>query len=381
MFFVQTLSTIGTYIMENNHRNEEIQIRQYIGIMLNNFMFNRIPLGKTGHEEISFYEEAGEYFDLIPCYFRMCDIEPGKKQINAYVWDVEHGYKITSVPTPMVIHNRTYSKENGPQKQKINRLLKEGIFIFNLWTRYDKLRISKVFMQYPELKPFLPDTLKANRDNIFQMLTRYDSVIVKPSFGNLGSGIMKIEKYETNYVLSHFNKKMKIPFTNELPALLLNEITTRHYIVQEFIPLLTFEDRPFDLRVSVQRNASGNWHVTGMCGKAAKLGTYVTNVAAGGSIFLFEELLGKSKLNTEKVKKKTEEIAIQMAIALGNELEGLADVGFDIGLKKNGHPVLIECNCKDLRYSFRLANMFNEWKQTYFNPIGYGRYIYDHLLS
>ncbi|MFJ7726777.1 YheC/YheD family protein [Neobacillus sp. NPDC097160] len=62
-------------------------------------------------------------------------------------------------------------------------------------------------------------------------------------------------------------------------------------------------------------------------------------------------------------------------------MEGLADVGFDIGLRKNGHPVLIECNCKDLRYSFRLANLFNEWKQTYFNPIGYGRYGYDHLPS
>ncbi|EKN67607.1 hypothetical protein BABA_12795 [Neobacillus bataviensis LMG 21833] len=79
------------------------------------------------------------------------------------------------------------------------------------------------------------------------------------------------------------------------------------------------------------------------------------------------------------MKKKTEEIALKMAITLGNELAGLADIGFDIGLKKNGQPVFIECNCKDLRYSFRLANMLHVWKQTYFNPIGYGRYIYDHL--
>ncbi|MBO0962780.1 hypothetical protein J1P26_24105 [Neobacillus sp. MM2021_6] len=90
--------------------------------------------------------------------------------------------------------------------------------------------------------------------------------------------------------------------------------------------------------------------------------------------------MGKSNLNAEEVKKNTEEVALQLATALGNQLEGLADVGFDIGLKENGQPVFIECNCKDLRYSFRLAGMLYEWKQTYCNPIGYGRYIYNHLL-
>ncbi|NHC19219.1 hypothetical protein G6554_13165 [Bacillus sp. MM2020_4] len=154
--------------------------------MVNDFMFQRIPFGQTGHEELSFYEEAGREYDLIPCYFRMRDIEPGQNKINAYVRDVDHVYRITSVPTPRVIHNRTYFKENGPQKQKLTRLLEEGIFIFNLWTRYDKLRISTLLMQDPELKPFLPDTLKANPTTIFDMLDRYNSVIVKPSFGSRG---------------------------------------------------------------------------------------------------------------------------------------------------------------------------------------------------
>jgi glutathione synthase/RimK-type ligase-like ATP-grasp enzyme len=354
-------------------------MRQFIGIMLNDFTYQRIPFGQTSHEQLPFYEEAGNHYGLIPCYFRMGDIEPGMKQIQAFVMDKDQRYKIMSVPTPKVIHNRSYSRENGPHKRKIERLMEEGIVIFNLWTRYDKLRISNLLMQYDHLQPFLPDTLAATPTHIFEMLNRYDSLIVKPSFGSLGSGIMKIEKKGKEYLLNHLTKGLKITFSEELPALFLKEISARLYIVQEFIPLLTFEGRPFDLRVSVQRNGTGSWQVTGICGKAAKMGSFVTNVATGGSIFVFEELLRQSELNAEIVKKNTEKVAIQFAKALGNQLEGLADVGFDIGLRQNGEPVLIECNFKDLRYSFRLANMLEEWKQTYFNPVAYGRYIYDRL--
>ncbi|WP_376768681.1 YheC/YheD family protein [Paenibacillus foliorum] len=47
------------------------------------------------------------------------------------------------------------------------------------------------------------------------------------------------------------------------------------------MPLATYEGRPFDLRISVQRDASGEWQLTGIVAKIASKKTLLTNIAQG----------------------------------------------------------------------------------------------------
>ena len=63
---------------------------------------------------------------------------------------------------------------------------------------------------------------------------------------------------------------------------------------------------------------------------------------------------------------------------LEEHLPGLADVGLDLAIARDGFPYFIECNGRDQRYSFLNGGMVDTWKQTYFNPMGYARFLLDY---
>jgi hypothetical protein len=60
---------------------------EYVGILLDDNVYRGIPYGKTGYENIAFYEETARMHGLVPCYFRLKDINPGMKEITTYVRD------------------------------------------------------------------------------------------------------------------------------------------------------------------------------------------------------------------------------------------------------------------------------------------------------
>src|SRR5690606_36757905 len=77
------------------------------------------------------------------------------------------------------------------------------------------------------------------------------------------------------------------------------------------------------------------------------------------------------------IREQLTQFSLRVAQHLSIHLPHLADIGLDIGITPEGFPLFIECNCKDLRYSFRKAGLFEEWINTYRNPIGYARYLLD----
>src|SRR5690606_2299377 len=126
-----------------------------------------------------------------------------------------------------------------------------------------------------------------------------------------------------------------------------------------------------DFRVSVQRNESGKFQITGIVAKVAAPDKFITNVAQGGVVLPVETLLESlPQLHPGDVCQRISDFSLKVVCHLAEHLPHLADVGLDIGITENGFPVFIECNGRDLRYSFQKGNMLDAWKATYFNPIG-----------
>jgi hypothetical protein len=353
-------------------------VEKYIGVLLSDKIFQGIPKGKTRFENIEFYEEAGKMYGLTPCFFRLRDILKGSTEVMAFV-KIDGSYKKMAVPTPKVIHNRahTFSKK---AKVKLQSLVDEGIIIFNQCNRYSKLKIHELLVENEELIPYLPRTLKATEKNIFSMLENNHKLILKPNSSSLGIGVMMMEHRISENVLSYIDKKEKrlkqISFSSDLPNVLIKTISKKNYLVQERIQLATFLGNPFDLRVSVQRNYQGDWQVTGVVGKVAKSGHFVTN--RGAHVSQLDHLLEGSFDYGEAVRK-TEQLSLSIAKQLAKKLPNLADLGLDIGLTSNGDPMFIGCNGRDLRTMFKNAGMLDTWKATYTTPIWYGSYLLDRL--
>jgi glutathione synthase/RimK-type ligase-like ATP-grasp enzyme len=354
-------------------------LKRYIGIMVGTDVFKGIPEGRTSFENLSFYEEAGERYNVTPCYFRFQDITPGDETVEAYVKS-DGVYSLKSVPKPAVIHNRTFTGKLA-EKRKIRDLKNEGIVFFNENNRYKKLRINEILAENHCIRPHIPQTLKSNEDNVKMMMERHNGLILKPNSGSLGIGIVKLTKEgDRQWLITYREKKalIKETFSTEWPPLLKQLASRNHVIIQEMIPLAKSKGRVFDCRVSVQKNEKGEWQVTGIVGKVAKKGWFLTNVARGGKCQALKGLVkALPHLHEEKVKMEIETLSLAAARQLEQSLPNLADLGFDIGITKEGFPMVIECNCRELRYSFRNAGLLEEWKRTHFTPIGYAHFLLE----
>lgn len=352
-----------------------------IGILVNTSLYRGIPIAKTRHEMIPYYEESAETFELLPCFFRLQDIRKSSNQVQAYV-KRGRAYHKTWIPIPDVIHNRTIFN-NRRLAYRIKQLEQAGKQVFNHWNRYGKLHIYDILMKDVNLRPHLPLTVPATISTAKQVMNMYDSIIIKPNIGSIGRGIVKIDKADKVWRLSYPKDKWghrwgTCAFNKTFPHLLKQKLQSRAYVLQQRLPLATYKGSPFDLRVSVQRDRTGDWQVTGIAGKVAANNKFITNVAQGGKVYTLDHLLHQFPyLGYTQVKHDVEQFSLRVAQHLSSHLPHLADIGLDIGITEFGYPVFIECNNRDLRYSFSRGHMIAEWKASYNNPLGYARFLLE----
>lgn len=352
----------------------------YVGVLLCPLVYGGIRNKLKYYENLAFYEDGAKKNNLIPCFFRLQDIHPGQDILTAYVRGEEGRYHKKEIPKPEVIHNRAFIQSSAG-KRKIKELQAEGIKIFNENNRYTKMHVHELLTKKNELKPFLPETVRCNKANLQKMMEKYKDIIIKPNNGSLGNKVFKLSTVNGNaWELSYYLKKRTISevFYGEWPEKLRRIAANPRYIIQERIPLACRNGSPFDLRVSVQRGGAGNWQVSGIVGKLAIKGNYLTNVSRGGKCRSLRELLTDSPhLSLEKVEEDIERLSIDIAEQLAKYLPNLADIGLDIGITSLGVPMFIECNARDLRITFRNAKLMEEWKKTHTTPMDYARFLYD----
>jgi hypothetical protein len=358
-----------------------------VGILVNDSIFRGIPRGRTAFERISFYEIAAKEYDVTPVYFRLRDLNLRGGSVRGLVR--ENGvYKLRTFPMPAVIHNRAMYFHNPRAYRKLEKLCAvKGIVVFNRWNRYNKWYVHKLLMEKEELRPHLPETEKASVASVRALSSKHDAVIVKPSSSSIGKGIMKVERERAGrrWRLTYpagtrrgITIWKSVRYSSRVPAALLRRIRHKPYVAQQRLDLATYQGRPFDMRVSVQRGITGGWQMTGIAVKVARKNVFVTNVAQGGKVYRLEEVLSEHPhLNPAEVRHSIETFALSAAEHLSTRLPHLSDIGFDIGITPEGYPVFIEMNLRDLRYSFREGGMMEEWKRTYANPLGYARYLLD----
>lgn len=207
-----------------------------------------------------------------------------------------------------------------------------------------------------ELKSYIPDTVAEDRESLHSYLQRYRMVYVKPNNGTGGRGVMRVRitpsgKY--NYRLG----KQSFTFTTygEMYKSLHKITSKRGHLVQKGIRLLKYDNRPFDIRIMIQKNREGEWENTGIIGRVAHPAKVVTNYHSGGTPLPLPVLL-KPFMNTEDAHVYISDLnrfGLQIAKYINTGYPHLTAVGVDVGIDATFKPWIIEVNTKPDPYIFQ----------------------------
>lgn len=232
------------------------------------------------------------------------------------------------------------------------------------WTKYKKMIENEL------LQPYLPETELFSETKLWDFVERFRQVVIKPSRGYAGKGIMQISQLENDYYEIHHGFKKKLVKSREevLAYIKENHHRKKKYIIQERIPLALINNSIFDLRVMVQRKKSSvDWKVTGCMAKVAANGFIITNAAK--RVYTGRDALHSLQLDEglfENLIKEIEEISLITARHLQNYYRKSRCIGLDIGVDENGKLWIIEANLTPSVYMFNLLedkSMLNEIRE------------------
>lgn len=276
-------------------------------------------------------------------------------------------WKKELLPLPHVIYNRIpYRKfEQLPEVQPILQscLRHKSIHFFNpsffnKWTLFEWLNKSK------ETGPFIPATQKlTNSDDLEKLLLKHSSLYLKPIRGKAGKGIMKVsriiektsktQKYQLSVqdkTKSHISRYTSVP---QLWAQINQMMVTQDYIMQQAIPLSLYKQRPFDLRVLVQKNSKGLWSVAGVGARLAGKLSITTHVPRGGSIDDPIKLLsaGFGAAESKKILQRARSASLLIAKQIGKASgSNLGEMSLDLGVDTTGQIWFFEANSKPMKF-------------------------------
>ncbi|MGM0750705.1 MAG: YheC/YheD family protein [Bacillota bacterium] len=212
--------------------------------------------------------------------------------------------------------------------------------------KYTKYTIMK---KEQALAPYLPKTEMLTYRSFSDLLDEFGTVIVKPTAGLRGIGVIQITSIEGHKFEIH-SKSTKTEIVGKVQAfnyLKENHLSTKKkYIVQQRIPLALIKECLFDIRVMIQRKRnSSQWKVTGILVKVAAKGFVATNYAKG--VMTLAEAIEQSTLtnkDTDKVLSELKEVALNTALALQDPYPTRRRIGLDIGITNDGQLFVIEAN-------------------------------------
>lgn len=216
-----------------------------------------------------------------------------------------------------------------------------------------------LFRYVPITKWYLDSTLN-------QMRKEYKQLYLKPDKGQSGSGIIRIKKLTRGKSLISFKGTSQKCLNHNIVSEVKKKMRRdKKYIIQQGISLATYQNKPFDLRIVLQKPRD-RWLITWMSAKVApRSNSIVTNVARGAKDAKIKRALqgADQPLNVPKTLKKLTAVSYKIAKKLGSRFP-LRIIGLDMGIDKKGKIWFIEANTKP---------SFHGLKK--FDPIQYRRYF------
>ncbi|PGY11232.1 YheC/YheD family protein [Bacillus sp. AFS031507] len=346
------------HVFFNNH---SLIIGPLVGIFTAGF--TSLPLEPIGERTLFFSKllSVNKMVGALPFVFGEQHIDWDQGIIEGYIFQ-NNAWETLEVPFPNVIYDRLPNRrsENNPKLIKVrDRLQKEYLIPWYNPGFFNKLDIHERLIQDDIVASFLPETLPfTSFSSIETMLSTHGHVFIKPKNGSLGLGVHQIiyDKHTDDYFCryqdeSGTNRLRRFSSLERLMGIVFANQSLEKMLVQQGINLLRSESRPIDFRVHTNKDDLGNWHVSAIAAKIAGPGSVTTHKRSGGDVKTLEEIFSGDERTL--YKERLSHSALLLSSSLDRNVEGIiGEIGFDLGIDRNGDVWLFEANSKPGRTIF-----------------------------
>lgn len=217
--------------------------------------------------------------------------------------------------------------------------------------RYPGCKWNKhlAIMNHPKLKPYLPQTKLLSEESFYSYIERFSTVIIKPTLGGGGKGIMKIIRTQRGYDLYYHIYRRSFINKRVLLKYVMHRCQKRKYIIQQGIDLIRASSRHVDFRVILLK-IEGEWEFMGIIGKCAARQKFVTNHTSGGRVIRFrtalQQSLQYSKEQCDKMENKIRTLSKTIASVLNDNYPNITELGLDIAVDTKEKVWLLEANTR-----------------------------------
>lgn len=308
--------------------------------------------------------------------FNPKDINWQNETVVAYFLDRGGSWSRRVVALPDVVYNRLPSRsvEKSAHMQSIKeRFIRRGTPVFN-WSFFDKWDVYELLQDDEEAQPHVPESyINPSPEQIKQLLQKHQFIYLKPTAGSLGKGIYRLTYNKQRGYFARFrghgrNTLLRFKkFSGLMKLLKRSKGRLNNYVVQQGVRLIEVEGCPIDFRFHMNKNAQNEWVVGGIGAKKAGKGSVTTHVRTGGQVMSPEVALAKvyGGEKAESVLADAKRTAIKLSKAIERNYKyRVGELGFDLGIDKEGRIWMFEANAKPGRSIFKHPALKAEGKRT-----------------
>ncbi|MBL0388500.1 YheC/YheD family protein [Tumebacillus sp. ITR2] len=334
---------------------------------------------------------AAEEEGMTGYVFSPLDIEWEQDFVTGYAWDSSHRvWRRRRMPMPDVVYDQIVSRvfqkrdDVAEQRERLLKMVRPRGFNPDF---FDKSQVHTWLSGAPRTKNLVPDAITFKTSTqASQFLYRHSDVYMKPIHGSLGIGILRLKRRPEGQVQYQMKKKggALVQGTAGSISEFLKKFAPRlrkgPYLIQETLRLKTWQGRPFDIRLLLQKDGTGKWNRTKTFCRIAQDGDITSNLSTGGDALAVKAVLkdilpGDKAVN--RVMRELSQIAEDVPAVLEATVEGtLGELGLDLGLDENGKIWVIEINSKP----WKKPNIEDgEWRElsllAFARPVQFAKYL------
>jgi hypothetical protein len=292
------------------------------------------------------------------------EIHWGKGTVKGYTLvpdsDHEETWRQYDFPLPDVVYDQIISRsfEHRDDVRKSKRRLYNMLYpcYFNAGY-FDKWQVHSWLAADEKTVRYLPPAMKFERiDTACEFIQYHRNVYMKPVHGSRGVGIIRMVRFPDGTAQYQMKKKNGEIVTTMFPGVqqallaLQGKLKRGGYVIQAALKLLSLQGCPFDIRVILQKDGSGQWKRTKMVSRVARAGDITSNLSTGGNAFSVREVLGHIFKDRKQVRALYRRLC-QVANLVPRVIEEQSrqqygEMGLDFGIDEAGAIWIIEVNSR-----------------------------------